>query len=170
MNNTLGLAIIGLSVGGLVVALLWSQVKTGGSSSPAAYKYKARPLLKPAEVVFFSALREALPDYEIFPMVALPAFLLPAKGMQKKDEGDTPAFNAIARKRAGFAICQAETFAVVAIAEVDDSKNAKAKREFSWRDQGTASAGIPTIRWDASEAPSVQDIRQAVIEATSGGQ
>ena len=167
MNNTLGIAIIAVSVGGLVLALLWNQIKTGGSTSPAAYKYKARPLLKPAETTFFALIREALPEYEVFPMVSLPAFLLPAKGAQQKSERDTPAFNAIARKRAGFAICRPETFEVMAIVELDDTKNMKAMREVSWRDQGTASAGIPTIRWGTDEARSSPEIRQSILGAMS---
>ncbi len=163
MNDTIGIAIIAVAVGSLGAAFLWQHVKTGGSASPAAYKYQRKPLLEKEESAFFAKLKEAMHDYEIFPSVAMLAFLQPTRGGTRKE--DTPAFNAIARKRAAFVVCKQDTLQVLAIAELDRSKNGQQRREASWRDLGAASAGIPTIRWAASESLTPTSIRSAILEA-----
>jgi hypothetical protein len=165
MNDTVGVVIIAIAIGSLGIAFLWQQVKTGGSTSPAAYKYQRKPLLEKEESAFFLKLKEAMHGYEIFPGVAMLAFLRPTRGGAKKDDSNTPAFNAIARKRAAFVVCKQDTLQVLAIAELDCSKNGLQRREASWRDLGAASAGIPTIRWAASETPTPENIRSAILEA-----
>lgn len=165
MNDIVGLAIIAIAIGSLAMAFLWKQVKTGGGTSPAAYKYQAKPLLEQGESEFFLKLKEAMHGYEIFPRVAMLSFLRPTRGGAKKDDANTPAFNAIARKRVGFVVCKPDTLHVLAIAELDFSKNAQQRREASWRDMGAASAGIPTIRWTAAENPTLDSIRSAILNA-----
>ena len=102
-------------------------------------------------------------DYEIFPSVAMLAFLQPTRGGTRKEA--TPAFTAIARKRAAFVVCKQDTLQVLAIAELVRCKFGQQRREASWRDLGAASAGIPTIRWAASESLTPTSIRSAILEA-----
>ena len=86
MNDIVGLAIIAIAIGSLAMAFLWKQVKTGGGTSPAAYKYQAKPLLEQGESEFFLKLKEAMHGYEIFPRVAMLSFLRPTRGGAKKDD------------------------------------------------------------------------------------
>ncbi len=124
----------------------------------AAPKYKKQILLTPNEAEFFGRLRHALPDYFVFPQVAMSALIAP--DLQRTSKRYWAAFSQISQKRVDFVIC-ARSLTVVCIVELDDKTHDARKDEK--RDRLTMSAGIKTIRWQSRSKPSEVEIKAAII-------
>ena len=93
----------------LVVVLLLSRVaRFTRRPSPVV---SAKPLLSNNEIEFFYRLNRALPDYHVFPQVALGAIL-------QADEFSSRGY--FSQKIADFVICEPNTMKVMAVIELDD--------------------------------------------------
>lgn len=121
--------------------------------------YKARRILTENEIHFAGLLRQAVPEYQVLPQVSFGAFLAVKGGLGPS--GATTAFNKISSKRADWVICD-NRYEVLCIIELDDrthdpDKDAK-------RDSYTASAGLPTLRFQSRSKPSPEALRRTIVE------
>ena len=116
--------------------------------------YKSKPLLTENEKEFI----QALPDYHVFPQVALGALLQPnVKGNNRKYYSVRGTF---AQKIADFVICDKE-LNVVAIVELDDKTHNSDKD--AKRDAMLEQAGYRVVRWNSRKKPTVREISEKII-------
>lgn len=127
-----------------------------GRNGPAPY-FKKTPLSEPEQVVFHR-LREALPDLIVLAQVAMPAMV----GIRKNGNWQSQ-FNEISRKHVDFVVCM-QDFSIKAVIELDDSTHQRGERIKSdaIKDAAFQSIGVPVIRFDVREMPSVETIRAAI--------
>lgn len=122
--------------------------------------FVAKPLLTDNEIEFFGRLKRALPNYEIFPQVALRAFITPRASRNSKQFWSE--LGKIGSKHCDFLVCRQGKYEVVAIIELDDRMHdAKSDKV---RDAMTAKAGYATLRFQSKNRPSVGEIRDAVAK------
>lgn len=104
------------------------------------------------ELEFFGRLVAALPDYYIFPQVALSALLDAASPDKKTAHGDRLR---IAQQRADFVVCT-KSGELLAVVELDDKTHTRAKDQL--RDAlfvavvGPANTPTPTVAASARNA------------------
>lgn len=146
-------------IGGFVAMTLLGKKKL-----PPGLRFIQKPIMTANELEFFGRLRAALPDFEIFPQVAMSAIMKP---LRIDDGNNQAARNKIDRKVVDFVI-YSKAFELVCVVELDDRTH-KAARDLS-RDAMTAGANIKTLRWRSTDKPTAELLRQAVLElATAAG-
>lgn len=124
----------------------------------APSRYKARRLLTENETEFFRRIKIALPEFHVFPQVAMSALIEPTS----KGQATIADRNRIDRKVIDFTVFNIE-LELICLIELDDSTHIKAKDEA--RDKITGSAGIKTLRWSSKNKPDVNIIRNEVLKA-----
>jgi len=102
------------------------------------------------EMEFFQRLLRANPDGYVFPQVAFSALLEPSS------RNKWAALKYIAQKRVDYAIYN-NKLELLCIVELDDRTHNPKKDAV--RDGAFASAGITTVRWQASNKPNESQIR-----------
>lgn len=146
-------------VGVVVIALgiMLAQVRLNGTGQSGAYK--ARALMTPNEAEFFGRLVAALPEYYIFPQVAMSALIEAATSDKKKAYGDR---SRIAQQRVDYVICD-KSCKVVAVVELDDKTHSAAKDQV--RDARLHQAGLRTVRFQSKNKPGMDALRAAILPA-----
>jgi hypothetical protein len=139
-----------LGVAVLVISLIWFAFKL-----PTTPRFRSKPMLAGPYLEFFQTLRSALPDYDVFPQVALSALVDPVGG----PKGRRFALDCIDGKRAGYAVFD-QDMRLVAIIEL--SHRSRATRKETALDACLANAGIHTLRFYSTQMPSETVIRNAV--------
>ncbi len=131
--------------------------------------YVAAPaLLTPAERAFFAVLRQAVGnDYQLFAKVRLGDILQIEPEVSGKRR--FAAFGRISSKHADFVLCDARSFAVVGVVELDDRSHQRPDRQERDRffDAALAVASVPVLRVTARRAYDARELReelQAVLE------
>ena len=119
-------------------------------------EFSAKHLMTETEVLFFGLLRSALPEFHIFPQVAMGA-LLSASDWRNR--------SFFAQKIADFVICQSPGMNVVAVVELDDRSHDRKTKKDRTRDQMLTSVGYATIRWDCRAVPTIDQIRGSILTA-----
>jgi len=119
-------------------------------------EFAAKRLMTETEVLFFGLLRSAVPEFHIFPQVAMGALL---------STNDWRNRGFFSQKVVDFVICQAPGMAVIAVVELDDWSHDRKSEKDRARDQMLASAGYVTFRWDCRALPTIDEIRSAVLSA-----
>ncbi|MGJ7918409.1 DUF2726 domain-containing protein [Massilia sp. LXY-6] len=122
--------------------------------------YKRRKLMTDNEAEFFGRLVVALPEYYIFPQVAMSALLDTASGDKKIAHSDRLR---IAQQRVDYVVCT-RSCELVAVVELDDKTHSRAKDQL--RDARLQQAGIRTLRFQSREKPRADAIRAMVLEPT----
>ena len=125
-------------------------------SSSATGKYKARPLMTDNELEFHFRLTKALPNFLIFPQVSMQALLEAASNDRKTAHADRLR---IAQQRADYVVCDPAGQVIVVI-ELDDRTHDRKKDAI--RDKRLAQAGIPTIRYESKQRPTLGKIMEDV--------
>lgn len=128
------------------------------SKGTAPSRYIARRLMTENETEFFHRLMSALPEFYVFPQVAMSA-LIEHTSTGKAAIRDR---NRIDRKVVDFCIFDVE-LKLICVVELDDSTH-KVKKDEA-RDKITGSAGIRTLRWKSKNKPDVIEIRNEVLKA-----
>ena len=125
-------------------------------NGPAPY-FKKQPLSEP-EQVLFHRLREALPEMIVLAQVAMPAMV----GI-RKNENWKRQFNEISRKHVDFVICHPD-LSLRAIIELDDSTHQRGERirADAVKDAAFQIIGVPMVRFDVREMPSIETIRKTI--------
>ena len=128
----------------------------------ATAAYSRKPLLTPNELEFFHRLRNALPPHLIVcPQVAMSAIIQPNRQKEANPQEYMRLRGSIAQKIIDFVVIDSTTGTTIAILELDDKTHVKTKDQ--QRDALTASANIPTIRWNSRSKPTADQIRHAIL-------
>lgn len=122
--------------------------------------YVEKPIMTPNELEFFGRLRSALPDFEIFPQVAMSAVI---KTLRVDEANNVAARNRIDRKVIDFVI-YTKAYQLVCLVELDD-KTHNSMRDVD-RDALTASAKIKTLRFKSTSKPTAEVLRKAIQDLT----
>lgn len=146
-------SLIALAAAVMFIAIL---VAIFSKSSGRTYRYKKKQLLTPNEREFYVRLAHALPEYYVFPQLAMSAVITPASGA--KDHG---ARAKISQKVIDFGI-YTHDFQIICLVELDDRTHRKDRD--AARDTLTGSAGIKTLRWQSKAKPTSIEIAQAVAQ------
>jgi hypothetical protein len=122
-------------------------------NAPPSGGYRARKPLSEPEQVLFWRLKEAMPECVVLSQVSFSRFIEPAA----VGRGTRQAlFNRISRKTVDFFICLPD-FTLVAAVELDDrSHRGSLDAE---RDAILESAGVPILRMNVRDIPSVEQLR-----------
>jgi hypothetical protein len=120
--------------------------------------YQGKDLLTDNELEFFGRLVQALPQYYIFPQVAMSALLEAASRDEARRNTDRLR---IAQQRIDYVVCDRRCN-VVAVVELDDRTHSREKDQV--RDERLEQAGIRTLRFESRAKPSLQAIRAALKE------
>jgi len=142
----------------ITVALLLIVVLLRAAFSARRYKYEAKPLLTNNELQFYLVLRDALPEFAIFPQVAMNAFLRPPAGISPKEYAQTRG--TFAQKHIDFLICEPQSLEIMSIVELDDRSHS-AEKDIA-RDRITGAAGFKTLRFHSKNKPGKSKIREVV--------
>ena len=141
----------------VTVVLLLAWVTQGRVDLP----YVAAPaLLTPAERAFFAVLRQVVGnDLLLFAKVRLGDILQIEEGVSGKRR--FAAFGRISSKHADFVLCDARTFAVVGVVELDDRSHQRRDRQDRDRffDAALAVASIPVLRVPARRTYDARELR-----------
>jgi hypothetical protein len=116
-----------------------------------------RPLSEPEQVLFWR-LREALPECVVLSQVSFSRFIEPA-GVG--GSGRQALFNRISRKTVDFLLCLPD-FTLVAAVELDDGSHL-VQRDVK-RDAILKDAGIPILRMNVRDIPSVDQLRSLITK------
>ncbi len=143
----------------VLIVLLLIAVTAFRSFLHKPFRVEQKPILTDNEIEFFGRLREALPDFEVFPQVCMGAILKPAAGSGENYARIRATFS---QKIIDFTVCVPGSLQVIALIELDDRTH-NAQKD-ARRDSITGAAGIPTLRWQSKRRPSPADIRSAVLD------
>jgi hypothetical protein len=155
MNKPIVLILLTAFIVAVIFAI--AKLKIAGRA-PA---YQVIPIMTANEIEFFGRLCRALPDYHVFPQVAMAALIRPSN-TSKNNRG---AFWKISQKHVDFTIFNKD-MKLVCIIELDDRMHLAAKDKE--RDAITESAGIRTLRWQSKTKPSEEVIRSAISAIAAG--
>ena len=134
--------------------------KSKNRIEPPPY-YRKKTLLNEEEQVLFHRLIEAMPNYYVFTQVRLADIV----GI-KKCENWQAWFNKVSRKSVDFVICD-KSSAVLACIELDGKTHEQANRQKADENKDLAlkTAGIPILRIEVSNIPSVEEIKKLLEKA-----
>jgi hypothetical protein len=142
----------------LAVIIVVFAALTPTKRAPIAGSFRARKLVSDNEAEFFGRLVVALPEFYIFPQVAMSALLESSSSNAKTAHAD---FLRIAQHRADYVIANKQ-MEVVAVVELDDRTHSRAKDQL--RDSRLEQAKIRTVRFQSKNKPNVAALRAAVLE------
>lgn len=120
--------------------------------------FSPKRLMTSNEEEFYARLTRALPDFYVFPQVALRAFVQPGAATSNK-KAYFRQNGRIGSKYCDFLVCRLN-FDIVAIIELDDRTHSAAKD--AARDAMTGSAGFKTLRYNSRKKPQPSEIRADV--------
>jgi len=125
-------------------------------------RVQARTLLTGNEREFFGRLNRAVGnDFRVLPQVAMGALLEPRAG-----EGSQQYWairRLFSQKIVDFVICSPSLDRPLLVVELDDKSHDKKRDKDAARDALMLEAGIPTLRWDSRNKPSVEEIRRDIF-------
>jgi hypothetical protein len=149
----------------ILICLLGWQMRTLACKSgvlPRKSALRQKALLTDNETEFYSRLKRALPDFEIWPQVSMGALLEPIA------KESNPEFWQLRQqfqsKICDYVIAKAGAprgTGVVAVIELDDRTHDAHKDAI--RDAMLASAGIKTVRWESRNKPTENQIRSQIL-------
>jgi hypothetical protein len=137
----------------VVVGTLLQLLVRGGRAGRATDAYRSnKPLSEPEQTLYWR-LREAVPECVVLSQVTFSRFMTPdVRGRAQR----RALFNRISSKSADFLVCLKD-FTLVAAIELDDRSHSRDRD--TRRDEILASAGIPVLRFNVKEMPSVERLR-----------
>lgn len=157
-------ALVGVA---LLVFGLWPELLLGRRGR----EFVGKELMTPNELEFFRRIEKALPDFYIFPQVALSAIvdvnpMITSSANPKTRSKGRALRNQFAQKRLDYLICDGN-LEPICIIELDDRSHVQSKDEI--RDAMNAQAGYATLRYwsDKARRPSSAEIRKDVLKIAS---
>ena len=144
----------------LLVVVLAIAVVTAVAAQKAKTvtgSYRARQLMSENELEFFGRLTKAVPEYFVFPQVAMSAILRANSTDRKTAHRD---FLRIAQQRVDYLVCKADG-SIVAVIELDDKTHQAARDKV--RDERLQQAGLRTLRFESRNKPAVHVLRTALV-------
>jgi hypothetical protein len=113
-----------------------------------------------AERSFFGVLQKAIgPEFTLLSKVRLADILQVQR--HPSTQRRSAAFNRISSKHADFVLCDAKTFRVVAVIELDDKSHREKTRQHrdQFLDAALGTVGIPVLHVPAQQSYSIADLR-----------
>lgn len=160
MSNFVFVVLVVLAIAGFMVLMRFL-----GQRSQGAQEYLKKPLLTDNEKEFFGRLIEALPDFHVFPQVAMGAILMPA--VPRSDKSNYYRIRGtFSQKMVDFVVCD-KAMSIVALIELDDRTHATEKD--GKRDAMTSQAGYATLRFSSKKKPTREEIVSAIEGTKSAG-
>lgn len=164
------LAALGLALGAILLVVVWLALR------PRGPRYRARPLMTPAEKQFFAILRRAVPELHVFPQVSMGAIMGPAGDPRSANRREARRalgdWGRIRANRIDFCLAD-EALDVVCLVELDDRSHhgAEAQERDADRDARAAEAGYVTVRfgWVGGRLPSAKAVRERLLQALGEG-
>lgn len=156
---------IGLALLAVLIILWLCRPKTKkikGDDMPV-WPFEPMPLMTDSEVLFYKKLKMALPEFHLFGQVQLSRMIEPTEDVADERQF---WFNRVCRQSVDYVLVDDDLQTVLAAIELDDwthESKARQKQDVK-KDKALASAGIPIIRFHAEKMPSVQMIRQEVLD------
>lgn len=153
-----------LIVGTVVVAFL-TFYRGPSRKLPVTYPYARRTgLFSQAEARFLDALRQAVPEFDVFGKVRLEDVITVKRGLSQSER--KAARNRIKPRHLDFVLTDPASSWIVCVVELDDSthQSARALRADDFKDQALATAGVPILRVRASSSYGVHDLQRRVLE------
>ncbi|WP_374353722.1 DUF2726 domain-containing protein [Chitinimonas sp.] len=139
----------------LILVAVAKAKASQGSGGNGPWPFVKREFLTGGEKRFYAQLLAALPEYRVFPQVALSQLIDVKKGVNRMQWG-----NKIDRLVADFVVMN-QAFEVVGVIELDGphhSRPAQKERD-ARKDKALTVAGIQINRIDAGKAQTANDIR-----------
>lgn len=130
---------------------------------PKKKKFQEKSVLTENESEFFSRLKSALPELDVYPQMAMSALIEPA--VPESDPHYWFYRGQFDRKVCDFVVCRKNcppAKGVIVVIELDDRTHDKEKD--AWRDRMLLSAGIETIRYESKAKPEGTQIRRDIKE------
>lgn len=143
-----------------IVVTIKTLTRPDTTGARAGNPYKPADLMTAAELQFFATLCRALPDFHIFPQVAMGALLQPRTR-------DPAAWGRIAQQRVDFVIYDPHRAQTLAIVELDDRSHDRKSDADAKRDRRLVDNGYHVIRWSLRAPPNETEIARAVNPATT---
>lgn len=136
----------------VIVIVLGSMKKDKTIKNNALYENK-RPLTDVEQVAYWKIKEAIEPNKVVLAQVAFSSFIKTSG--EKKDAN--VKFNKARQKVADFVVCNKD-FSIYAIIEIDDKTHNKDKDEA--RDAITKEAGIKTLRFQAKNLPTTEQLKE----------
>lgn len=114
------------------------------------------------EVLFFKKLQQALPEYLIFGQVQLSRIIAP----NEDEMGKSFWLNRISRMSVDYVIVDKDCQTTLLAIELDDWTHDSQQRQKAdaKKDKALSSAGIPVIRFDSEQMPTIEQLRQEILQ------
>lgn len=142
----------------LVIAGFMVLMQLLAKRSKGAQEYLKKPLLTDNETEFFGRLTEALPDFHVFPQVAMGAILMPA--VPRSDKSNYYRIRGtFSQKIVDYVVCD-KALKIVALIELDDRTHSTERDER--RDAMTTQAGYVVLRYNSKKKPAVELIAKMI--------
>lgn len=145
MMDVIGFVII-LAIIVIILALLKPAI--------SGLEIEGKPILTDNEKEFFHRLQRSLPDYHVFPQVAVNAILQVSKNVKKARRFGIR--NRFSQLHVDYLICEKNTLAVMAVIELDDRTHKAAKD--AARDRMLETGGYRVIRFASKRKPAEAEI------------
>lgn len=140
-----------------VIALIYRRSLGGVRQA----RVRSRTILTGNEREFFGRLNRALsPDFVVLPQVAMGAILEPLVRQGHPDFWKVRSL--FAQKIVDFVVCASDFNRPLLVIELDDSSHDSKRDKDAARDALMLEAGIPTLRWDSRNKPTVAEIQKRV--------
>ena len=137
-----------------IIFVVFALAKYSKNSQP---RYIKKNLMTGNEIEFFHRLSRAIPEYHVFPQLAMSAVIKPVQSYQKNQI----AYFNINKKIIDYGIYSSK-MELICLVELDDRTHDASKD--AQRDKYTKSAGIKTLRWQSKSKPDIQTIASAIRE------
>jgi|SRR5690625_532402 len=124
----------------------------------------AHRLFSQAEARFFEALREAVPEFNVFGKVHLEDVITVQRSLPRSEW--QAARNRIKPRHLDFVLTDPASSWIVCVIELDDSshQSKRAQRADDFKDRALAAARVPVLRIRASSSYSVYELQRRVQE------
>ena len=132
-------------------------------SDHGLWPLEQKSILTATESEFYKRLKKALPEYSIHTQMSLGQML-------EVKKGENIGFrNHFSKMAIDFVVVSDEDHRIVAAIELDDKTHDIPERKAAdeRKDKACASGGIRLIRWHAENMPSVEDIRNKVLDTST---
>ncbi|MGF6996819.1 hypothetical protein P3T25_005194 [Paraburkholderia sp. GAS32] len=120
-------------------------------------RYRQCPILTENEKEFFGRLVSAVPEYRIFPQVAMSAIIEPASS-----EYYMTYWNRIAMLRVDYAVYD-QKFDLICVIELDDKTHDTRRKKDEKRDARMIEAGVRVLRYKSRSKPRPDAIRHDIM-------
>lgn len=152
------------------LTVLWFAIKIARPPKPTAitgdelavFPFSPMPIMTATEVLFFKKLQQALPEYLIFGQVQLSRIIAP----NEDDMGKSFWLNRISRMSVDYVIVDKDCQTTLLAIELDDWTHDSQQRQKAdaKKDKALSSAGIPVIRFDSEQMPTIEQLRQEILQ------